>query len=86
MRNYYDPQYSKFRAEVRKRDNYMCRWPACGATRKLQVHHIRRWADFPILRYQPSNGITLCKTHHKLIKGNEDCYIELFTKIINGSL
>lgn len=39
-----------------------CRFPGCGRTRGLEIHHIRHWADGG--RSEPSNGITYCRTHH----------------------
>lgn len=40
------------------------------------------WAKFPGLRFEVSNGITLCKYHHDLIKGMEDIYAPTFLKIL----
>jgi 5-methylcytosine-specific restriction endonuclease McrA len=73
--------YAKFRKSIRKRDKY-CQMPSCGAKRKLQVHHIVRWADSVHLRYSERNGILLCKKCHELIKNKEHLYIELFSNII----
>jgi hypothetical protein len=52
--------------------------------KKLQVHHIKRWSDFPGLRFHPNNGITLCREHHSFIKDNEDAYAETFFKIVSN--
>jgi hypothetical protein len=81
-RNYNDPQYKKWRSEVRKRDNNICQWPHCGCTKKLQAHHINKWSDFPGLRYNISNGITLCRYHHDFIKNDEDSYAPFFLKLV----
>jgi 5-methylcytosine-specific restriction endonuclease McrA len=72
MRDFDDPQYISWRAEVRKRDGYKCR--KCGSRKRLQIHHIKSWAKAPELRYTPSNGITLCRTCHQRIWGNEQAY------------
>lgn len=48
---------------VFRRDGFRCR--ACGHNGKLEAHHIHPWSDFPSLRFELSNGITLCKTHHR---------------------
>ncbi len=85
MRNYNDPQYKAWRYKVKARDNYCCRMPNCSATRKLNAHHIKRWADFPNLRYDVTNGITLCKTCHKIVTGNEQFYESLFIDIVNNT-
>ena len=52
--------------------------------KQLQVHHIKRWSEFPGLRFHPQNGITLCKAHHAFIKDNEDAYAETFFKIVSN--
>ena len=82
-RNYKDPDYKKWRSAVYRRDRYRCQWPGCCTHKtKVQAHHIRKWADFPSLRYALENGITLCEFHHKLIKNQEDNYIVMFMQIL----
>ena len=81
-RNYQDPQYKKWRLSIYKRDNYTCQWPNCKSKKKIQAHHINKWADFPGLRYHPNNGITLCKTHHDMIKNNEENFCAFFSSLI----
>jgi 5-methylcytosine-specific restriction endonuclease McrA len=73
--------YKRFRTEIRKRDKH-CKMPGCNAIRLLQVHHILPWACAPYLRYEPRNAITLCKKCHDSIKGKEEHYIELFSRIV----
>jgi predicted restriction endonuclease len=82
FRNYKDPQYKNWRLSVYKRDKHHCRWPGCNLKRKINAHHIMTWAKFPGLRFEVSNGITLCKYHHDLIKGMEDIYAPTFLKIL----
>lgn len=82
MRNFNDPQYKQWRKEIRKRDKHSCRWPHCNKTTGLQVHHILPWSQYPGLRYHLSNGICLCKFHHKLIQNNETSYSQYFLNII----
>ncbi len=71
MRDYNDPEYKKFRYAVKNRDKHQCKWPGCTAKKKLQIHHILPWAKFHLLKYIVSNGITLCKKHHKAVTGKE---------------
>ncbi len=86
-RNYNDPVYKKFRTDVKERDHNRCRWPGCKNSYKLQVHHILKWADYPNLRFAIANGITLCKFHHKLVKGQENYFIQFFQNILfKGSI
>ena len=82
LRNYDDPQYKKWRLSIYKRDKFKCQWPGCVASKKLNAHHIKRWADCPGLRYDVNNGITLCKDHHKSINGIETYYESIFLKIV----
>jgi len=82
-RNYNDPEYKQWRKKIYARDKYRCQWPGCIQKKKLQAHHILRWADFPGLRYHINNGITLCKDHHRFITNNENAYINFFNRIIS---
>jgi hypothetical protein len=81
-RNFNDKEYKKWRAQVYKRDNHQCLWIGCGVRKKLNAHHIKTWANFPGLRFDVNNGITLCHQHHKLIKGLEHLYEAVFFKIL----
>lgn len=81
-RNYDDAAYAGFRKAVRKRDGGMCRYPGCGSKKRLEVHHIKKWSNHPSMRYDTTNGITLCKTHHNITKGNEEVYESFFYKIL----
>lgn len=54
---------NKWSLAVRERDGFMCR--KCGSREKLNAHHIKSFADFPGLRFNINNGITLCEDCHK---------------------
>jgi predicted restriction endonuclease len=82
FRNFNDPLYKKWRLEVYKRDNFQCQWPNCASKKKLNAHHIYKWSEFPGLRFEANNGISLCKTHHDMIKNQEDIYAPIFIKIL----
>jgi 5-methylcytosine-specific restriction endonuclease McrA len=83
-RNYDDPAYADWRRKILKRDKKTCKMPGCQSKTRLQVHHIRKWASASALRYELSNGITLCSTCHKSISGKEHHYESLFMELING--
>lgn len=53
----------KWSLAVRERDGFMCR--KCGSREKLNAHHIKPFADFPELRFDINNGITLWEDCHK---------------------
>lgn len=82
LRNYNDPLYKEWRKKIYARDNHCCQWPGCNKKKKLNAHHIRKWASFPGLRFEPTNGITLCRDHHNMIKNQEEAYESVFYKIV----
>ena len=84
MRNFQEPLYKKWRQEVYSRDNYRCQWPGCESKLKLNAHHIKKWSEYPGLRYLTANGITLCKKHHDMIKNMESDYELFFMKLVLG--
>ena len=60
--------YIKWRKDVFIRDKYTCQ--CCNAKNghgkkvNLNAHHIFNWADYPELRFDINNGITLCEDCH----------------------
>jgi len=85
-RNVQDPVYQQFRQDVIERDRNKCQWPGCKCTNHLEVHHILKWSEYPLLRFERSNGITLCKFHHKLIRNYEDYYVDFFHKLLEFAM
>ena len=57
------PEYKRWRTEVFKRDGYLCVF--CGETGRLNADHIKPWRYYPELRYEVSNGRTLCVLCHQ---------------------
>ena len=56
-------EYKRWRLQVFDRDNYTCVF-CCKRGVKLNAHHIKSYAHYPELRYDLSNGITLCEPCH----------------------
>ena len=58
--------YKEWKDKVFERDNYTCR--CCGKRGgNLNAHHLYNFSEYKDLRYEVSNGITLCEKCH-LIK------------------
>lgn len=56
-------EYKAWRTAVFQRDRYTC--VECGAKKDLNADHIKSFARFPELRFDVSNGRTLCVPCHK---------------------
>ena len=64
-------EYRRWRRAVFTRDGYRCQH--CGQKLvALHAHHIKPWKDFPALRRDVSNGITLCGPCHKALHKRSD--------------
>lgn len=64
-------EYKKWRNAVIERDG---RCVECGSKESLVAHHIKPFADYPELRTEISNGVTLCRK----------CHIETHRRKVNG--
>ena len=47
---------------VKRRDGYKC--IICGSKKYVQTHHLKGRAQFPELKLQVNNGVSLCLKHH----------------------
>jgi hypothetical protein len=79
------PDYKNWRKLVFERDNYKCKINNKDCKGQLQAHHILRWADYPELRYEINNGITLCQAHHPRKKAEEKRLIPIFNELVSVS-
>lgn len=55
--------YKIWRQAVFLRDGYCCIW--CNSTKNIEADHIKPFSIFNNLRFEVSNGRTLCKECHK---------------------
>ena len=83
-RNFDDPRYKKFRKEVRKRDRATCQ--LCSSKTYVQVHHILKYSEFIHLRFDPINGICLCRRCHTMVNRFEHIYVKTFMEIVQRNL
>jgi len=65
-RSVFNPVYKVWRDAVMSRDLCICQ--DCGK-RAAHAHHVESWKDSPELRYDPANGIALCKSCHEDLHG-----------------
>jgi hypothetical protein len=82
-------EYRQWRKAVMVRDGGICRWCDSGSIRtfiNLEVHHIIPFGAYPEGAYMESNGITLCRSHHRLTMGRENEYAEFCANLINCAL
>ena len=57
--------YREWRRTIFKRDDYTC-WICEERGGKMHPHHLKRFADYPKLRLEKSNGLTLCDFCHRV--------------------
>jgi hypothetical protein len=92
---------------VKRRDKFTCQMcgvsglvecKCCGSKPTLHAHHIKSWKDHPELRFDVSNGITLCDKCHRglnritgliagtsLKKDNQQPSQEIANRLLEGS-
>ena len=58
-------EYMDWRKKCLKRDLRLCQ--LCGTKKKVEVHHIKSYKDFPEERINIGNGITLCRSCHMYV-------------------
>jgi len=67
----YSAKMDQWRNSVFTRDNYTCQHCANRSSKGnavyLEAHHIKQFATHPELRFEVSNGLTLCKPCHKKV-------------------
>ena len=66
--------YQEWRNRIFQRDKYTCRWcnahSGNGKDIYLEAHHIKSWKEYPELRFDLENGLTLCQDCHNTTRGN----------------
>lgn len=80
-----DSAYHEWRKEVWSRDKWMCQIANADCEGRIEAHHILAWRDYPELRYQINNGITLCHAHHPRMRSEEKRLIPEFQALVSVS-
>ncbi len=75
-------EYSNWRKEVFTRDNFTCKMSKGECSKRIEAHHILSWKQYPELRYDINNGITLCRAHHPLKRAEEERLSPFFQELI----
>ena len=65
------PAYKNWAKEVKVRDGLNCKINNADCCGELDSHHILNWQEYPELRFDVNNGITLCQFHHPRGKNQE---------------
>lgn len=78
----YDTQYKYWMRKVKNRDLWKCKMANEDCKGKLEAHHILDWENYPELRYDINNGITLCHAHHPRGRDNEAKLSPYFQQLV----
>ena len=73
--------YRDWRLNVYKRDGYKCKMDN-NCKGRIEAHHILSFTDYPELRYDINNGITLCHLHHPRKRVDEANLSPYFQKLV----
>lgn len=77
-----DPEYKQWKRAVKNRDEEKCKIGNENCGGKIEVHHILSWKEYPELRYEINNGITLCHAHHPKRREDEKQLSPYFQELI----
>lgn len=80
-----DVRYRDWMFSVKKRDNWKCKLLDCNCKGRLESHHIFDWENYPHLRYDINNGITLCAFHHPKGREKEKRMVNIFIELLSVS-
>lgn len=84
-KNRRSPAYKEWRKRVWLRDNFMCKIANPDCAGRIEVHHILGYTEYPELRYEINNGITLCHAHHPRKRAEEKRLSPYFQELVSAS-
>lgn len=76
------PLHKQWSRDVKNRDGWKCKISNNNCSGRLESHHILGWNQYPELRYQLNNGITLCHAHHPRKRTDEARLSPYFQSLI----
>lgn len=77
--------YADWRKQVWLRDGFKCKIANPDCSGRIEAHHILGWFEYPELRYQINNGITLCHAHHPRKRAEEKRLVPTFQELVSVS-
>lgn len=80
-----DSTYKCWMLNVKERDSWVCRIADVNCDGRLEAHHILNWVEYPELRYEINNGITLCHAHHPRGRAKEKELSPYFMELVTSS-
>lgn len=79
-----DPLQKQWTRGVKNRDGWKCMISDGNCCGNLEAHHILPWAEYPELRFELKNGITLCQYHHPKRKQEVVRLAPVFQGMVNN--
>lgn len=80
-----NPENKQWRMKVWQRDGFKCKIADSNCEGRIEAHHILGWSEYPELRYQINNGITLCHAHHPRKRAEEKRLVSEFQALVSVS-
>jgi hypothetical protein len=75
-------EYKWWSKAVKERDGNKCKINNKDCCGKVVAHHILGYAQYPELRYEINNGITLCEFHHPTTRKKETEMVGYFNQLL----
>ena len=79
------PLHKQWSRNVKLRDGWKCKIANGDCHGRVESHHILSWKDYPELRYQINNGVTLCHAHHPRVRSEEKRLSPYFQDLVSVS-
>lgn len=80
-----NPNDKQWKYNVYKRDGFKCKINNKDCSGRIEAHHILGWKDYPELRCEINNGITLCHAHHPKKRAEEKRLFPYFMELVSVS-